>query len=160
MSATIPLTKGQVALVDDEDFAWLSQWSWCLNSRGYAVRAERKDGKSFAVLMHRQVLGLVPGDGRVADHRNHNRLDNRRSNLRACSNAENVASQKRGRQDRYKGTSWSPSAAKWEAYICPGGSKLTLGYFDDPIDAALAYDRAALAHFGEFAVPNFLAVAS
>lgn len=152
----IPLTQGRFATVDEEDYDWLSQWSWCLNTKGYAVRGERRDGTDRAILMHRQILGLCPGDGLKSDHRNHDRLDNRRANLRICTNAQNVAYQHlpRNNTSGYKGVSWSTVMGKWEAYICAAGRKRNLGYYIDPVDAARAYDRAAVTCFGEFARPN------
>jgi hypothetical protein len=89
----IPLTQGYVALVDDEDYEELSKYKWHVwkrysNSRPYAVRHHTKqDGTHTTVKMHRQVTGAPP-DAEV-DHRNHDTLDNRRSNLRLVTHTQN-----------------------------------------------------------------------
>lgn len=82
--------KGKVvasALVDDEDFAALSEYHWCRHSRGYAKR--RVQG-NVQILMHRQIMGDAPADGLEVDHINRCKLDNRRSNLRWVTRSENV----------------------------------------------------------------------
>lgn len=102
----IKLTKRKWALVDDEDYAWLSQFKWCasLESRGtkyYAIRWEYvwkqiapgiRERSRVKVRMHRLVMGLPPGkdDPRVVDHLNHNSLDNRKANLEVITQAENM----------------------------------------------------------------------
>lgn len=92
----IQLTQGMVAVVDDEDFDALCGFSWRFTKAGYAERAERRDrfGKQKTVKMHRQILGLVEGDGKHCDHINGDRTDNQRSNLRVCSHAENMCNRK------------------------------------------------------------------
>lgn len=93
----IELTQGKVAIVDNEDFEKVNQYSWCasLESRGtkwYAVRWCRMNGKSRKVRMHRFILGLPTGfeDERVVDHLNHDSLDNRKCNLEVIDQAENM----------------------------------------------------------------------
>jgi hypothetical protein len=98
----IPLSKGMVALVSDEDFEFLSQWKWCVSkeSRGtkwYAVRwtrkAEHGEGKRYKIRMHRVVMGLGTGrdDGTiVVDHKDHNGLNNQRNNLEIITQVENM----------------------------------------------------------------------
>jgi len=94
----IPLTQGQVALVDNTDYDWLNQWKWCAQrTRGvfYAVRnSPRKNGKKHQIFMHREILGLRYKDGQEGDHRNHNTLDNQRENLRVCIHSQNIMNQK------------------------------------------------------------------
>lgn len=77
----LPLTKGQAALVDDADFAYLSRWKWSLNSFGYAVRGFRIAGRQYTQYMH---LALMPDYARNrihVTHLNKNKTDNRRQNL-------------------------------------------------------------------------------
>lgn len=71
------------ALVDDTDYERLSRYTWSLTEKGYAVRRERRGGRCRSIRMHREVLGQPVGG--VVDHRNHNRLDNRRENLRVVA---------------------------------------------------------------------------
>jgi hypothetical protein len=95
---TIPLPKGKVALVSDEDYERVAAFKWCasLESRGtkwYAIRRVTVNGKAVKIRMHRFVMGLPPGgeDGRVVDHLNHDSLDNRRENLEIVTQEENMA---------------------------------------------------------------------
>ena len=162
---TIPLTQGRVALVDDEDFEALSRWKWTLNRRSrnkaYAVRCESRGGRKSMILMHRQILGLVPGDGLQADHVNRDKLDNRRCNLRIATPSEQLCNQiSRGGASRYKGVSLDRRDGAWYAHITVNSRCLHLGRFVCDADAATAYDEAARALHGEFAVLNFPEVMS
>lgn len=87
------------ALVDDEDYAELAKYRWKAKPNGggnhvYAIRTQAIDGKTVDVRMHREVLGLARSDPRDVDHINHNSLDNRRENLRACSRSVNIKNSK------------------------------------------------------------------
>lgn len=154
-TARIPLTRGLFALVSEADFAELSQYRWYARPRGnqfYAIRRERTgDSRNISVSMHRQILG-APAH-LVVDHRNGDTLDNRRANLRICTPMQN---------SRNKRVICATSGFKgvhihldvWRANIHVAGKKIFLGLFEDPIEAARAYDAAALTHFGEFAATN------
>jgi hypothetical protein len=147
----IPLTRGYVAIVDDEDYEWLmAEGPWCY-CNGYAVRGRGN------IKMHRLILGLTAGDGKQADHINRNKLDNRRCNLRLCTASQNHANMSifRNNTTGYKGVTFLRSHGKYRAKIKVRGRYIFLGYFDNPIDAACAYDKAARFHFGEFANTNF-----
>jgi len=94
----IPLMKGgaeaEWTAVDDDRFEDLSAFRWYLlvtrNKMRYAYRLERvADGRKLSVFMHRHIMGLSRGDGKVVDHINRDSLDNRRSNLRICTRSEN-----------------------------------------------------------------------
>jgi hypothetical protein len=114
--------------------------------------------------LHRMIID-VPG-GMMVDHINGNRLDNRRCNLRVCTNRQNCQNQTIARKDNtsgYKGVSYSRRHRKWRAWIAAGSLRsngtrknVSLGYFADAADAARAYDAAARLHFGEFARCNFV----
>jgi len=89
----IKLTQGRYALVDDEDFNWLNQWKWCFDrSNGYAHRNQWVNGKNRKIYMHRIILGNPRGIliKVETDHKNRNKLDNRRKNLRVVTRSENV----------------------------------------------------------------------
>jgi len=155
MAKEIPLTQGKVAIVDDEDFERLSQYKWCYATVGYAVRFEQVNGKRRGVFMHRQIM-QPPKDLEV-DHINGDKLDNRRSNLRIVTRQQNRFNERprKGTSSKYKGVSWYKQTRRWEAYIKINGKKKRIGYFNDEIEAALAYDRAARELFGEYAKTNF-----
>ena len=131
---TIPLSRGLEAIVDDEDYEWLSQWKWyALKSPGtyYVVREEKKG--SF-IYMHRLIMGLRPGDGSEVDHINRNGVDNRRGNLRIVTHRENAYNQRLA-----KGYCWSKQKQKFMAYIKIKGKRKHLGFYDESSDAHRAY---------------------
>ena len=150
---TIPLTQGRSAIVDAEDFAWLSEWSWFFDN-GYAVRNHRSNGRRFLLRMHRAILRAP--DGQQVDHVNGDRLDNRQCNLRFCTPSQN-AQNRVLRAD--SGYGFKGVGRLWDhpycARIVVHGKQLFLGSFDSPEDAARAYDVAAVEHFGAFARTNF-----
>lgn len=150
----IELTRGLVALIDDGDYDWINQWKWCADAKGYAVRrAGKNEGKQTAVKMHRQIIGLVQGDGIICDHVNHNTLDNRRENLRSCSKAQNGHNRKINKDNTsgFKGVCWHKHRKMWASAIMLNGKSKCLGYFDDPALAHDAYCKAASEHHGDFA---------
>jgi hypothetical protein len=145
----IELSQGKVALVDDEDFEYLSQWKWCvLGNRGKRYAFRRAGGKG--VLMHR-IISNAPPD-MVVDHIDGNGLNNQKGNLRVCTNTENVRNQTRIKNG-YKGVSRDKQA--WRSRIFVNKKFISLGRYDTPEEAAKAYDKAARKFFGVFARPNF-----
>jgi len=155
----IPLTKGAVAIVDDCDYDFLSQWKWYLSSRGYAMTSvmiesgRHQQNLAMTSMIWERYNGPVAGE---VDHENQDKLDNRRGNLRLATHAQNGCN--RGKQKNntsgFKGVSWNKSKGKWCAQIWHRGKKKHLGYFFDKIQAALAYDKAATKLHGTFACCN------
>jgi AP2 domain len=154
-----------VALVDDEDYAELSKYKWQLlenkarrSHKGYAVRGVYygKDARGKKVqrstYMHRQ---LIPNCDQV-DHIDGNGLNNQKSNLRPATGSQNQAN--RGilscNKSGYKGVI-QRTRGKLEAIVRKNGVVFSLGYFYDPIEAAKAYDKAALVLHGDYARLNF-----
>jgi len=95
----IPLTKGQVAIIDSIDFEAVSRFKWCsmwnqYTHSFYAYRWVLRDGKGTTQYMHRFLMELAHGDKRQVDHFNHDTLDNRRSNLRIVTQSENAKNRK------------------------------------------------------------------
>lgn len=156
MTREIPLTKGLAALVDDENFEWLSQWTWH-TSDGYAVRRAANGTKASGgtVGMHRVVAGAGPGE--VVDHINRNPLDNRRANLRVCIQRDNSRNRRGWLTGRsaFKGVSFDRERSIWVANISVNRRTVFIGRFDQEPDAAAAYDAAAVYAFREFALCNF-----
>jgi len=153
----IPLTRGMFALVDDSDFEYLNQWKWrageCTNSF-YAVREVGNRITRHTVYLHRLIMGAEKGQ--QVDHKNHNTLDNQRSNLRLCLPCENGYNRRRAAPNstsRFKGVYLTP-AGTWCAQITHKGKCTSLGCFKEETDAAIAYNAAALQLKGEFAYLN------
>lgn len=152
----IPLTKGLVALVDDEDFERVSAHTWhacdLASGRPYAAtNYRRQDGKRKTTLMHNFIA--PPPEGLEVDHRNRNALDNRKENIRYGTRAQNNANRKAWSRSGMKGV--HAHGRRWHAEIYVNGRKKCLGSFGSLEEAARAYDSAALDHYGEFALLNF-----
>lgn len=153
MPKEIPLTKGRVTLVDDIDFDRFASHKWHYGSRGYAVRRVTRDGKPGFIYLHREIAGDTLG--MFVDHANGDPLDNRRENLRLCTNSQNQQNRRAVQGvSKYKGVTWHKSAGKWQAQIKVDGRNVYLGLFGSEADAAQAYADAAHQHFGEFAFAN------
>lgn len=124
-------------LVDAADAEWVNQWRWYLNGRGYATRHIPIQGRSGSLPLHRALLRLTYGDGRACDHINRDRLDNRRSNLRAASPRENGQNKPSvsGSSSRYRGVTWNKDRQKWQAEVKTLGKHHYLGLFLDEDEA-------------------------
>lgn len=154
----IPLTKGKYCLIDREDYDLVSSYKWCVSSYGYAVRGTRKmvngKSKSFIHYMHREIIGAPVG--LEVDHINGDKLDNRRSNLRVCTRQQNEWNKPANIRSKtgYKGVFWSKQARKYASWINTNGKIKHLGFYESSVEAAKAYDNAALMLHGEFARKN------
>ena len=153
----IPLTQGQFAIVDNEDYERLKKYKWyAVKNRNtfYAVRSIKKGNKWTLRKIHLDII-TVPLGFQV-DHINRNGLDNRKVNLRICTLAQNVRNRKTPiHSSKYKGVSWFKITKKWRAYIYSKDTFISLGYFRNEAEAAKAYDRKAKILFGEYACTNF-----
>jgi hypothetical protein len=154
----IQLTQGKVALVDDDMYDYLIQWKWYANNlsgKFYAIRNHRENKKFVAqLLMHRFIMN--PSKGLVVDHLNGNTLDNRKCNLRVCTYSQNSMNRIKqiNNNSGYKGVSWHKNHKIYESRIMSNGVNIHIGSFENIIDAARAYNEAAIKYHGEFANLN------
>lgn len=150
----IELTQGRTALVDDEDYERVNRYKWCCDSKGYAIRNARINGKRTMLYMHRFIMDTP--EGLQTDHINRNVRDNRKCNLRVCTAGQNKANthkyRKSGATSKYKGVSKISGATKnpWRAMIMYNGKLIHIGCFSTELDAARAYEAASKKYFGEF----------
>lgn len=154
---TIELTQGKVALVDDEDFAELSRHKWSVLKASRCWYAVRSAPTGF-LYMHAVIAGTPKGS--KTDHADGDGLNNRRSNLRVCSDAQNSNNQTRKRlgcSSQYRGVSLHRATGKWLAQIKDTGRYMYLGLFESERAAAGAYDAAGIARDPEYFTPNFSA---
>jgi hypothetical protein len=151
--------EGLYTIVDPEDYYRYGHMKWCLATHGtkpYAVcGVKQKDGSIKTVRLHRIIK--KPGKGRVVDHWNNNSLDNRNSNLRSATRAQNSYNRKKRKNatSKYIGISFNKRLRIWDVQIMHKGKHIWLGRFKREIDGARAYDRAALKYRGRFAKLNF-----
>lgn len=163
---TIELTQGQVAVIDDHHFSWVSKHKWCVNRDAigdfYAVRnSPRILGKKTSILMHRKImehlLGRLLTNDEEVDHINLDKLCNLDTNLRLASSSENKCNREKQSNNTsgYKGVHWDSQRGKWRSTLNIQGKKISVGHFIDIEDAARAYDKAAIKYHGRFARTNF-----
>lgn len=143
------LTKGFVTFVDPEDAHLLQERKWCAVLNGNLIYAE--SASSEFRKLHRAILN----DSRAVDidHIDYNGTNNRRSNLRPATHAQNMGHGRyEGAASGFRGVYFhQKKTARWRTYI----AGRYVGTFDTPEAAARAYDAAALARYGEFATLNF-----
>lgn len=148
----IKLTRNQKCLVDDDLFDYLSKYKWHASGKiGKFYASSRIDGKIRT--MHRLIMDAP--DNLQVDHINGNRLDNRKVNLRLCSNSFNLGNRGANKNNTsgFKGVGASKHG-RFVAKIQVNRKYIHLGYFDTPIEAAHAYNQGAEKYFGEFAKVN------
>lgn len=148
----------KVALVDDDDYRELSRHNWYLHPRGYAICYQHtaRPRNKRNIFLHNYLM--KPGPGLQVDHKNRNKLDCRRDNLRLCTQSENHGNKPKpaGKHtSKHKGVSFDAATGKWFSLICCRGKNHFCGRYSNETDAALAYDTKARELFGEFALTNF-----
>lgn len=157
---TIPLTLGYSAVVDDADYERVAQFKW------YAEEVRKKDGTIKAVYakrtrrdgngkhteaMHRFILRLT--DRSIdCDHKDHNGINNRRKNLRICTQSQNNANARvrHSSVSGFKGVTWEANRKRWRACATIDGKRKHIGYYVDKCEASKAYAVVAREMFGEF----------
>jgi len=158
MAKEIILTQGKVAIVDDSDFEYLNQFKWHVNKQGntyYVIRYKRTSLKKRVYeSMHRLIM--KPDKGFVIDHLDGNGLNNQRNNIRICTVSQNSMNRNKTVKNKsgFKGVIWWERNSTWKAEIRLNKKKIYLGYYENIIDAARAYNAAAQKYHGEFANIN------
>ena len=145
--------------VDDSDFEFLSKHKWRIHKLKYTSYARTtchvSYGKTYTLYLHQ--LLMKPPEGFITDHIDRDGLNNQRSNLRLATRSQNKANQKKHWKgtSKYKGVSWCSRDKVWTVRIKCTSKTINLGNFKDEIEAAKAYDIAAISFFKEFANLNF-----
>lgn len=152
----IKITQGKIALVDDDMFEFLNQWKWVAlrgKNTWYAWRSEGGHSGRKTFHMHRIIINAP--EGMQVDHANGDGLDNRRENLRLCTNSQNQHNTRKRKDNTVGFKGVIKDGRKYIAVIHVEGETFRLGSFYDPKEAAHAYDEAAKKHYGDFAKTNF-----
>lgn len=139
-----------VAMVDKKDYSRVKKYKWAVQNDDMVIN-------NTIGLLSRFITNTTNPDIQV-DHKNHNRLDNRRQNLRPCTPAQNSSNTCKPSTNTsgFKGVSWDKSRKKWAAYITFQLKRINLGRFDVLEEAVCAYNEAAIQYHGEFAYLNEL----
>lgn len=141
-------------LLDDADFELVSRYRWSIKGSVKTHRAFYAYGTGN-VYMHRLIMQPKPNE--YVDHIDGNGLNNYRSNLRLCNSRQNLYNQQktlRPTSSIYKGVSFELFSNRWRAYISVDGIRRSLGRYKTEVEAANAYNTAALLYYGSFAKLN------
>lgn len=157
----IPLTQGKVALVDDEDYDFLMQWKWQATKTKctwYAKRVsnnkdKHKNGKRYSILMHRVIM-KAKLFYEVDHNPDHNGLNNQKHNLRIATRTQNKINTHKINSTGYRGVELNKYSKKFSAHIRINGKLKHLGVFETAIEAAKAYNNAAVQYHDKFAILN------
>ena len=147
---TLELSRGKVALVDDDDFEWLKKYKWTLSGDGrYAIYYPKRNGKRRLFLLHRTIMTAKKNE--VIDHIDGDGLNNQRQNLRAVSHRQNLLNR---RDLNNKVIGITKHQKGWWARIRYQGKHISLGVYEFKQDAIDAYQTAAKKYYGEKAFLN------
>jgi hypothetical protein len=159
-SIEIPVAKSLPAIIDADDYPKVSPFKWRLSPKNYVMATYWENGKMRHVYLHRLIMNAKATD--KCDHIHHDKLDNRKSELRIASSTQNQGNRRKIKTclSKFKGVCWHKQKQKWIAHLrqkVNGKTRLKhLGYFTDEKDAARAYNKAALEYFGSFSNLNII----
>lgn len=152
------LTNGKITLVDNDDFKKLKKYNWKMSNEGYVYRYEYNRMQKKYINLARLIMNAPKR--KVVDHINNNKLDNRKCNLRICTQLENSRNRGKNKNNTsgFKGVFRSLSGKKWIAQISISkkGKRVTysLGGYDDILSSAKAYNEGAKKYHKEFSRLN------
>jgi hypothetical protein len=148
----VRMRSGHIVIIDLQDASLLDDPSWYVNRCGNIDYVHRRYQKPHG--LHQVILGV--DDGYEIDHINGSGLDNRRSNLRRATHAQNMANRPVSKSNKcgFKGVYWDSRWKKWRADIKKDGKTIHIGSYLTAEEAAVAYDATATSLFGEFARTN------
>ena len=142
----ILLTQGKKTIVDDEDYEKLNCYKWCahkMDKHIYAAHSFRIENKWKQIPITHIILNVPKG--MIVDHINGNTLDNRKYNLRICTVSVNGQNRHNiNGKSQYLGVYWFQQYEKWGARITKDKERYFLGYFENEVEAALAYNKTAI----------------
>lgn len=148
----------KIIYIDESDVKKVSKYNWWINKNGYVYSRERDKilQKDRWFYLHRYLLDVKDKKNHV-DHIDDNKLNNCRSNLRICSNKQNVSRKivTEGNTSNFKGVSWEKRIKKWRVTLTHNYKQVYVGTFRDEIEAARSYDKKAKELFGDFCRLNF-----
>lgn len=154
--------KGKSVVVDEDDYEQLIKFNWCTDGR-YALRSKKISGtrRSYFIYMHRQIFGLKrrKEDGIEVDHINGNGLDNRKENLRTGTHQQNRANSRiqKNNTSGYKCVTFcndKKRRKKWMVKMKVNNKGIYIGRYFTKEEGAIAYNKAAVKYYGEFARLN------
>ena len=152
--ASVDVGKNKVSLIDLDDVDKIKNNNWYIHKAGMVMSRISSDKH---VKLHRYIMDFPTG--KDIDHINHDKLDNRKSNLRICSHKQNARNTKKMIKETssiYKGVSFRSNYNNWRSFIKTNEKQIHLGIFENEIDAAIAYNNKALELFGEYANLNII----
>jgi hypothetical protein len=154
---TILVRGGFETVVDEDVYYQIRLVSWRIHKPGKSPLYVCGNIHGKVVFLHHFVLNVPKGSGLKVDHWNGDTLDNRRENLRLCTDSQNQANRSDSRgTSQFKGVHLDRDTGHWVAAICKDRKSIHLGTFETEEDAARAYNAEALSLFGEFACLNLV----